>query len=192
MKLDPIPDWPEIWFLRHGETDWNLEGRIQGRKDSPLTAKGRAQAQQQALIIRDIAAHVAAGTGGIYVSPLGRARQTAAVALVGHDPLIDPRLAEIDSGDWEGALKADLPHGANDLTLYTAAPNGEGWAGLSARVRSFADDLTGPSIIVSHGLWGQMLRGMAQGMTSEQMAAQTNRQGCVYHLKAGEEVCLAG
>lgn len=191
MPAQPTPDWPEIWFLRHGETNWNLQGRIQGHQDSPLTERGRAQAHQQGQIIHDIAALVAvAGTGGLFVSPLGRARQTAALALPGHRPVIDPRLAEIASGTWEGMLKADLPQGANDLAVYTNAPGGEGMAGLMARVRSFADDLTGPSIVVSHGLWGQVLRGLAQGMDPQAMGAQTNLQGCVYHIRAGCVTCL--
>lgn len=185
-----FPDWPEIWFLRHGQTEWNLQGRIQGHRDSPLTALGRAQAVQQARLIHDIAATVAAGPGGIYVSPLGRARETAALALPGHAPRIDPRLAEIRTGDWEGQLKGDLPAGPNDLAIYSAAPNGESLSDLITRVRSFADALDGPSIIVSHGLWGQVLRGVAQGLVPDRFGAQSNGQGCVYHLSAGHETRL--
>ncbi|MCZ4351402.1 histidine phosphatase family protein [Roseovarius aestuarii] len=194
MNASPIPDWPEIWFLRHGETEWNLQGRIQGHQDSPLTAQGRMQAGQQAKIIHDIAEQVAQGAqdgaGDLFVSPLGRARQTAALALPGHRPIVDPRLAEIATGEWEGKLKRELPKGANDLVVYSNAPGGEGMAQLIARVRSFADDLTGPSIVVSHGLWGQVLRGLAQGMAPDVMGAQSNLQGCVYHIRAGQVTCL--
>ncbi len=182
-----IPSWPDIWFLRHGQTEWNLAGRIQGRLDSPLTALGHAQAQQQAQIIQGIAARVAAGPGGIYVSPLGRARQTAVLALPGHDPEIDARLSEIDTGAWEGRLKADLPHGASDLEIYAAAPDGEGLEALIARVRAFGDALPGPSIVVAHGLLGQVLRGLAKGLAPDQMGHQDNAQGCVYYLSKGVE-----
>ena len=182
-----IPNWPDIWFLRHGQTEWNLAGRIQGRLDSPLTASGIAQAQHQAELIQTIAGHVAAGSGGIYVSPLGRARQTAAIDLAGHGSVIDPRLSEIDTGAWEGRLKADLPHGANDLEIYAAAPEGEGLAALIARVRAFGNGLTGPSIVVAHGLLGQVLRGLATGLTPARMGHQENAQGCVYYLSGGME-----
>ncbi|MEB8388411.1 histidine phosphatase family protein [Rhodobacteraceae bacterium KMM 6894] len=191
MSVPTRPDWPEIWFLRHGETEWNLQGRIQGHQDSPLTTRGCAHARQQAGIIRNIAQQVAAAnTGGLYVSPLGRARQTAALALPEHCPLVDPRLAEIATGAWEGMLKTDLPQGANDLAVYSNAPQGEGLDALIARVRSFADDLTGPSIVVSHGLWGQVLRGLAEGLTPETMGCQSNLQGCVYHIRDGQVTCL--
>ena len=182
-----VPDWPEIWFLRHGETEWNLAGRIQGRRDSPLTARGRAQARAQAQLIAPVAVQVANGPGSIFVSPLGRARQTAGRALPGHTPVIDPRLAEIDTGAWEGRLKSDLPHGANDLEIYAVAPGGEGLEALIARVSAFADGLRGPSIVVAHGLWGQVLRGLAQGLAPSQMGAQENAQGCIYHLAKGCE-----
>lgn len=181
------PDWPDIWFLRHGQTEWNLAGRIQGRLDSPLTALGCAQARGQAALIADIAARVAAGPGGLYVSPLGRAQQTAAIASDGHTPIIDARLAEIDTGAWEGQQKADLPQGANDLMTYAAAPGGEGLEALIARVHAFAGDLAGPSIVVAHGLLGQVLRGLVQGIAPECMGAQDNVQGCVYHLSGGRE-----
>ncbi|WP_170846525.1 histidine phosphatase family protein [Roseovarius nanhaiticus] len=180
-----LPDWPEIWFLRHGQTEWNLEGRIQGRLDSPLTELGRAQAIGQAALIRDIAARVAAGPGGIYASPLGRARQTAALAMPEHSAIIDDRLAEIDTGEWEGQRKADLPQGPNDLALYSAAPGGEGLAALITRLRAFGNDLRGPSIVVAHGLAGQVLRGLATGLAPDEMGLQDNVQGCLYHLTDG-------
>ncbi|MFD0858149.1 histidine phosphatase family protein [Roseovarius aquimarinus] len=128
-----------------------------------------------------------AGPGGIYVSPLGRARETAAIALPGTPAVVDPRLAEIDTGAWEGRLKSELPKGASDLETYAAAPGGEGLDALMIRVRNFADGLRGPSIVVAHGLWGQVLRGLAQGMAFEEMGAQENGQGCVYHLEDGRE-----
>jgi probable phosphoglycerate mutase len=104
--------------------------------------------------------------------------------------LIDPRLAEIATGAWEGQLKTDLPKGANDLAVYANAPQGEGLDALIARVRGFADELNGPSIVVSHGLWGQVLRGLAQGLSRDDMGAQSNRQGCVYHIRDGQVSCL--
>ena len=188
MKMETgVPDWPEIWFLRHGQTEWNLEGRLQGRRDSALTALGRAQASGQAVLIRDIAHRVALGSGGIYVSPLGRARQTAALAMPDHVPTLDSRLAEIDTGAWEGRLRADLPKGQDDLTLYASAPGGEGLDALIERIRAFGDELAGPSIVVAHGLAGQVLRGLATGLAPAKMGAQDNLQGCVYHLARGRE-----
>lgn len=184
------PNWPDIWFLRHGQTEWNLAGRIQGRLDSDLTALGRAQAQQQAGLMSDIAQRVTSCGGCIHVSPLGRARQTAALALPGRALTIDARLAEVATGLWEGLLKADLPQGETDLDTYTSAPGGEDLETLIARVRSFADDLVTPSIVVAHGMLGQVLRGLAQGINPDKMGAQDNGQGCVYYLSSGHETRL--
>ncbi len=183
-------DWPDIWFLRHGQTEWNAAGRIQGRLDSPLTAMGQRQAQAQAGLIGGALGQIAAGQGGIHVSPLGRARQTAAIALAGHPVIVDPRLAEIGAGTWEGRHKADLPQLGNDLLTYTSAPQGETLDQLIARVQDFAGSLAGPGIVVAHGLWGQVLRGLAKGLSPGDMGAQDNGQGCVYHLSQGRETRL--
>ncbi|MCQ0093209.1 histidine phosphatase family protein [Roseovarius sp. M141] len=190
MSVSLRHDWPDLWFLRHGQTEWNAAGRIQGRLDSPLTAMGRLQAQMQAGLVGDALGEVAAGRGGIYVSPLGRARQTAAIALAGHPVIIDPRLAEIGAGAWEGRQKADLPQRDNDLLTYTSAPQGETLEQLIARVQGFADSLAGPGIVVAHGLWGQVLRGLTKGLEPGDMGAQDNGQGCIYHLSQGRETRL--
>ncbi len=190
MSMSPGFDWPDIWFLRHGQTEWNAAGRIQGRLDSPLTALGLWQAQMQASLIGDVPGEIALGQGAIYVSPLGRARQTAAIALPGYPVIIDPRLAEIGAGAWEGREKADLPQRANDLLTYTSAPQGETLDQLITRVQDFASSLAGPSIVVAHGLWGQVLRGLVQGLEPCAMGAQDNGQGCIYHLSQGRETRL--
>ena len=82
----------ELYLLRHGETEWNREGRIQGSQDSPLTARGRAQATAQA----DILAREVPQLWQLarYCSPLRRARDTARIALDGLVPVIDRRLRE--------------------------------------------------------------------------------------------------
>ncbi|HEY9038009.1 MAG TPA: histidine phosphatase family protein [Roseovarius sp.] len=190
MGMSPGCAWPDIWFLRHGQTEWNAAGRIQGRMDSPLTPLGQRQAQMQAGLIGDIPDQIALGQGAIYVSPLGRARQTAAIALAGHPVTVEPRLAEIGAGAWEGMQKADLPQRANDLLTYTSAPQGETLDQLVDRVTEFAGALAGPSIVVAHGLWGQVLRGLVKGLEPSEMGAQDNGQGCIYHLSRGRETRL--
>ncbi len=183
-------DIPKIWFLRHGQTEWNAVRRIQGRKDSPLTAKGVTDAQAQARLIAPVLAKVQRGTGGIFASPLGRARRTAEIALNNAAFVIDERLAEIATGEWEGRLRDEVAPGEGDLAVYAAAPGGEDFDALEARVRSFLTDLTGPSIVVSHGLLGQVLRGLIRGLSREEMNGLSNRQGCVYVLENGQESLL--
>ncbi len=187
-------DFPTIWLLRHGQTKWNAERRIQGQMESPLTPTGIELAHQQARVMQDIMA-----TGpACYVSPLGRAQATAAIALGKAEFHTDPRLAEVHAGDWQGLTRSDVQTrwpdlhnaSANGLELFTAAPNGEGFAAFQARIADFLSGLRGPSVVVAHGLLGQVLRGLTMGLTRLQMGALGNEQGCVHLLERGQEQVL--
>lgn len=94
-----------VLLLRHGETDWNATGRLQGSSDVPLNDRGRAQADAAA---RAIAPGLAAGTR-IVSSPLLRARATADAlgAVAGIDVEEDERLVERTYGEWEGLTSAE-------------------------------------------------------------------------------------
>ena len=109
--------FPDIYVLWHGQTEWNLAGRHQGQLDSPLTALGRQQAARQGVILRDVLRHHKNVAG--YVSPLGRARETAEIALTGLDiqTRVDARLSEIAFGDWEGLTLADIEKGWPDKPM---------------------------------------------------------------------------
>lgn len=185
-----MADYPTIWFLRHGQTEWNVEGRIQGRLDSPLTSNGIAQAQEQSRIMAPIIGDVLAQGGQVHVSPQGRAMHTARLALPEVTIRTEPRIAEIDSGSWEGCLKVDVASPGADLDIYTAAEGGEGYEAMRARVAAFLSDLTGPAVVISHGMLGQVLRGTVCGLDRPGMAALSNRQGCVYLLQDGAETVL--
>ncbi len=103
-----MTDFPEVYFLRHGQTEWNLQGRFQGQKDSPLTALGRVQAEDQGRLLRALIADWRAVD--LWVSPLGRTRKTAEIALrnVPAMPEIVPELAEINVGGWQGLRRAEI------------------------------------------------------------------------------------
>jgi len=186
--------YPKIWFLRHGQTEWNKAYRLQGQLDSPLTQLGIVQAHRQAQIMPEI---LALGPD-IHVSPLGRARQTADIALGGAAYRSDPRLMEIDAGKWQGMLRADIlairPQWAqadpSALEIYEAAEGGEGVSAFRARIRSFLEDLTGPSVIVAHGLLGQVLRAHICGVGPALAGRLSNAQGVVYELENGMEQVL--
>ena len=106
---------PTVYYIRHGETDWNVAGRLQGRRDVPLNARGRAQAVHCGDILRDLFARDGRNAAELdYVSsPLGRARQTMELlrpplGLPADGYRIDDRLAEISFGDWECYTIAQL------------------------------------------------------------------------------------
>ncbi len=186
--------YPKIWFLRHGQTEWNKAFRLQGQLDSPLTEQGKADAARQAGLI----APVLAQTPDIYVSPLGRTRQTAEIALNGAPYQTDDRLMEIHAGAWQGRHRSDImadhPEWAQTrpsaLEIYQAAEAGEGLDAFRARITGFLDDLTGPTVIVAHGLLGQVLRAIVCGLDMAAAGRLSNDQGCVYVLENGREYVL--
>src|SRR3954470_3978960 len=94
-----------LFLVRHGESTYNAEGRLQGQADPPLTPRGRAEAAALAQALDGIA------PGRVIASDLGRARETA--ALLGHpEAPTDPRLREIDVGEWAGRPISDFPAGS--------------------------------------------------------------------------------
>jgi probable phosphoglycerate mutase len=186
--------YPKVWFLRHGETEWNAEGRVQGQTESVLSARGVQHARQQAQLM----APILALNPPCLVSPLKRTRQTADIALGGRIYQTDDRLKEVFAGAWEGQLRTDiyndLPDGITPdsphMEFYSAAPGGEGFDRFQARVRDFVATLVEPTVIVAHGLSGQLLRAELCGLSRAELGGLTNRQGCVYVLEDGIETVL--
>lgn len=186
--------FPKICFLRHGQTEWNAERRIQGQLESRLSALGEEHAHQQAALIAPILAH----GPNCFVSPLGRAQQTAGIALAGVDFVTDERLAEAHAGELQGMTmdevavvypeisKANPRH----LDLFCAAPCGEGFDSFHARILDFMMDLSAPAVVVAHGLLGQVMRGIVLGLDRQEMAELSNEQGCIYVLEDGSEALL--
>ena len=110
--------WPELYFVRHGETDWNAEGRYQGSRDIPLNERGRGQAALNGHLLRELlerSGRVPADFNW-YVSPLGRTRETMELVRKGAgaalpEVTVDPRLIEISFGVYEGRLHQELAAG---------------------------------------------------------------------------------
>lgn len=147
--LDP----DKIWLLRHGQTDWNLEGRLQGRTDIPLNQAGIIGAHQAGILM------VGQRLGRILSSPLQRAMTTAQIVAVsqGITAVADPRLIERDFGRLEGMMRRDILHGDGSsdsfITAEDAGGGAEPWSQVKARMKAAYDDLPdnrGPVLIVSH------------------------------------------
>lgn len=151
------------FIIRHGQTDWNAEYRLQGQQDIPLNETGRAQATNNGVALKRLAGDLA---GYSFVSsPLQRARETmerlrAAAGLPALDYAIDERLKEISFGDWEGWTNAEIaatsPDKIEDRETYKwdFVPPGdraESYEILSWRVGSWLKDIDGPTVAVCHG-----------------------------------------
>ena len=149
-----------LCLIRHGQTDWNLEGRYQGQTDVPLNATGLAQALELVEELKD------QPFAAVYASNLQRAMETANIlAEPFHLPVtIEPRLVEISQGEWEGKLFTDIKQRYPWLSEKLASdaenlrpPGGETVGEVSQRVYAALDDLAQlyPNqkvLVVSHGI----------------------------------------
>lgn len=190
---------PEIFLLRHGQTEWNREGRMQGSLDSPLTELGRAQARAQGLALA--AAGVDGASIDVFVSPQGRARATAeiVIAQIGGKPIVDARLAEIRVGLFEGRTRAENaashPHlfeVDGDLDWYRHVPRGEPFEDFVGRAGSFLAELEAPAVVVSHGITSRVMRALMLGRPGEDFGDMPGGQGIVHHCRPGHQSVLAG
>ena len=189
------PTYPPLYVLRHGETEWNRDGRLQGHDDSPLTERGRQQAEAQNAILTRVLPPSATAR----VSDSGRARATAEIALRGliDDPTPDPRLREAHLGVWQGLTVGEVTAGWGFLTADRDpfdwkfdAPGGESLQGFAARIADVLGALTGPTVIVTHGLTSRVLRCLALGRPATDLGALPGGQGVVHHVAEGQAQVL--
>ena len=125
-------------LVRHGESTWNAEERLQGQLDPPLSERGREQSRALAAMLDGLP------DDRIVCSDLGRARETA--ELLGLRPArFDPRWREIDVGSWGGRVAAEVDALGPELTNWRGGPrkaaDGESWDDFSARVAGAVDEL---------------------------------------------------
>lgn len=121
---------PELWLVRHGETEWSRTRQHTGRTDLPLTAAGEAAARALAPRLRDVKFDL------VLASPLQRAWRTA--ELAGLSPSPEPLALEWDYGDYEGVTTAQVQEQIPDWRIWDGpVPNGESLAQVAAR----ADEL---------------------------------------------------
>ena len=184
--------YPDLWILRHGQTEWNLAGRMQGWLDSPLTDLGRQQAATQNRLLWN--ADLPSGVT-FHVSPLKRCRATASLALRGlcDAPLVDERLKEVSVGEFEGLTLGDVEEGwpgitapVDGLTFHYRAPGGERFDEFRARIRAWLDDLDAPTVVVTHGMVSREMRGMLLGLDAAGAAGLPGGQGNIYRMSGGE------
>lgn len=181
-----------IVFIRHGETDYNAEGRLQGQRDIPLNGKGRAQASAVgATLAKRMRPELDAldSAGAFYVSPLGRTRETAelARAAMGYAPKtyrLCEGLLELTFGSWEGLTwdqveKRD-PAGARAREADKwnfAPPGGESYQMLTERIAGWLAQREGDMFVVSHGGVARALMHHLGGVLPDTAANVTIYQG---------------
>jgi broad specificity phosphatase PhoE len=190
---------PTIYYIRHGETDWNAQGRLQGIQDVPLNDLGRSQSTAAGRVLAALfAGEDRDGTSLEFVaSPLGRARQTMELVrgVLGLAPLdyaLDERLREIGYGQWEGSTLAELQQQDPDLFARRQAekwtvspPGGESYVSVQARMSDWYNQLAVDTVAVAHGGTARALM-VALGIESPQTAGDLSiEQGAVYLFADG-------
>lgn len=154
-----------LFLVRHGETDWNREGRLQGGKDIPLNALGRMQAEEAARRLKALTPDYA--SVDYLCSPMERARETMTILrreldLPPEAFRIDERLRELTFGDWEGFTWREIRKSANASERERAQarerdkwgfvpPGGESYRMLAERIRPVLEGLAPDTVMVSHG-----------------------------------------
>ena len=154
---------PTVYFVRHGETDWNAEARLQGQADKDLNDTGRAQASANG---RALGRLIGAAAGFDFVaSPMLRTRRTMELmrAAMGLDPegyRTDARLVEVNFGDWQGHTFAELEKvdpgcfARRQVDKWGFVPPGaeaESYEALAARVRPWLEAVVRDTVCVTHG-----------------------------------------
>ncbi|HVY19904.1 MAG TPA: histidine phosphatase family protein [Bauldia sp.] len=165
---------PTLVFVRHGETDWNVEGRLQGQRDIPLNDRGRGQAKRNGETIRDRIPDAA--KFDFISSPLSRTRETMEIlrGAMGLDPKgyeVDARLLEITFGELEGFTYRDIEAREPGWSRARHAdkwnylpPGGESYHMLSVRIIGWVETLERPAVVVAHGGVGRVLRAHLLGL----------------------------
>ncbi len=190
-----------LYMLRHGETAWNTERRMQGTRNSDLTERGRSQVLAMGRTLRAELAREPGPT--IFLrSPLGRARETSEIVgrelgLVSADWRDDSRLAELAYGEWEGFSwkEIEVTH-PTALADWRADPHGYcppgGETHYALRQRSLAvlTEIAASGIrtvVVGHGVSGAVVRGLNLGLDARAMFVLEKPQDAFFRLLAGSE-----
>lgn len=164
-----------FYFVRHGQTVWNVENKICGCTDSPLTDLGREQAAETAHAILDVGIKA----DQILYSPLSRARDTALIIseIIGVPAVSEPRLLEQNYGTWEGTARDGEAFFKAKQSLSERLGGGESMLQVAQRVYNLIDDVkadfeaTGRVyILVAHNGISRVVESYFRDMTTEEFA----------------------
>jgi broad specificity phosphatase PhoE len=186
-----------IYLVRHGQTEFNRIGRLQGHVDSPLTPLGIDQAERIGALLKTLIDDPADWL--LEASSLGRTEHTARIiagVLGMGEVVLDDRLREVSMGSWDGltfeeiaAIAPDVVAAATRSSLFFHSPDGETYGAMSARMRAWLDQALAdsrPRIAVSHGVSGRVLRGLYADLDWEAAVLMDAPQDAIFRLDEGQ------
>jgi glucosyl-3-phosphoglycerate phosphatase len=179
-------------LVRHGESTWNAEKRLQGQLDPPLSERGREQSRALAAIVDGVPDE------RVICSDLTRARETA--GLIGLRPgRFDARWREIDVGSWGGKTAAEIDAQGDALTNWRGGPrraaDGEPWEAFAARVSGALDELLaagGSWVVVSHGGCIRVATAHVTGADALRLGSPPNASATVFEAGARPRLLVYG
>ena len=182
-----------IFILRHGQTVFNSQRKLQGHCDSPLTPHGITQVEDVSATLKN---YLSPDQFYVYASPLGRTIQTAQIVCdaleIPYSAIIkEPRIKEYFLGDWEQqsihSLTERYPEFLQQRDWLVKTPNGETLADVQQRLTSWLDELPTDKdiVVVSHGLTGLTLRAMLANLSYDEMWRQEIPQDAFFMVQNG-------
>jgi len=190
---------PILYYVRHGETDFNVEGRLQGRLDTILNARGKLQAKESGDLLSELFARDGRRAADLaYVaSPMQRARDTMEIlrgplGLAPQPYATDSRLMEISYGDWEGLTLPEIEARTPGLLAQRehdkwdfAPPGGESYRELAVRVSDWYASLEQDTVVAAHGGGVRALMALFNVLPKEEATHAQIAQGVVYVFADG-------
>ncbi|UXM94984.1 histidine phosphatase family protein [Bartonella sp. HY329] len=187
-----------IYFSRHGQTDWNVSGRIQGQVDQPINDIGRAQAKGNGIKLHNL---IGDGEGFDFVaSPLGRTRETMELirGAMGLDPQayrLDDLLMELNFGDWQGFTESEIGVEHSELLAARAkdkwnflppGQHAESYAMLRNRIEQFMSNVRDKSVVVTHGGCIRSLFNIYGGLSEKEASNDSVPQDHILRFEDGK------
>ena len=195
-RLPVLKPGVTLYFVRHGETDWNKDQRYQGQADVPLNDTGRIQAARNGVILKTLMPDIA--NADFVSSPLSRAIETMEILRrnLGFDPKsyrLEPKLLEVHYGHWEGHLASELPDtdpegvtGKNADAFGWRPIGGESYADLMVRISAWLQSVERDTVAISHGGVSRVARGAVLGLDTSLVPTLEVPQDKVLVLRDGE------
>ena len=188
-----------LYFVRHGQTEWNAIRRMQGQWNSNLSEAGKGHAEVNGLLLSNL------NIDALYVSPLDRTRQTAEIINQHLDlePVFDDRIMEWHCGDWSGEMYAEIPNKwPNEWKELEAdrfnyrPPNGENYVDMFDRSKPFVHELLESDhehiAIVSHGMIGKVMFSYLMGYEPNHILNIHQHNDMVFRVQVdGEQRSIA-